>query len=928
MFETTRIAVYCLLFISINICATGLEDVDHEEITIWSQGLRLAGDIYKPKDLEPSVKLPGILLVHGWGGNKEHLKKRYGPQFAEAGFIVLAFDYKGWGKSDGPLLLAEPLPLSEESADVSVNAKHIRQVVNPLSMLEDARAALHYLVGEPQVMANNIGIWGTSLGGGLALVTAANDDRIKAFVDQIGAVNYKANLEMITDDMSRRWETQAARGAIPPYPGKEAVVNPALKGFPDWVAMKRYDPFAYVERLNVPTLIIDAEEEELFAREKNGLVLHAAIKDRLESKYVTYPGKHYDMYRGEQYQNALRDATAWFVEHLKGSKEGSLLYKEYCALCHSIPEVRAPAFSALKAMSQEKLLFSMTTGKMKEQSSRLTDRERETVAKYLSAGVEDPRAWESTVACAEGQVLAQDMSATVSNWGLGSKNLRYQPAQTAGLAAADLPNLELAWAQGFPGTTEMRSQPVITDDALFVGVQEASSVYAFDLDTGCLKWTYRGNAPVRSSLSFGRMPDTDIPFLFYGDGGGNVHVINAIDGSKVWSVAVELDDAAITGTPVLHEERIYVPLSTNEIGKTFRATYECCKAHGGVRALDVRTGKTVWTYETTAEANPMGKNSVGTPLWGPSGAPVWTTPAIDAKRNRLYIGTGENYSHPATITSDAIIALDLDSGEPAWIYQALESDVYTMACRSYIGFPDGPNCPENYGPDFDFGASVIIVSDKNGKDILLAGQKSGDVYGLDPDNKGAVIWHKKLSDGTPVGGVHWGMSVVGDRVFVPIADPEWPISTWQYSPKPGVVALDVSTGKEQWRHKAFRDCDIDPNGFNAITKTHAQPWPKCHFLYGFSGAATGIDGAVLAGQLNGKLNAFSTDDGSLLWQFDTNRSFDTLNGVTAHGGAIDNAGPIVGNGRLVLQSGYSYINQMPGNVLLVFRVKETSALEP
>lgn len=917
----TRFCMFGLMLLSVSSQAQTLADVDHEEITIWSEGVRLQGDIYKPRGLQPGDKLPGILLVHGWGGDKAHLQGAYGPQFAQLGFIVLAFDYKGWGKSDGVLLLSEPLPAADESEQVTVKATHVRKIVNPLSMVADARAALQYLTAEPQVIEDNIGIWGTSLGGGIALVTAANDERIKAYVDQIGAVNFKANLDMITDGMVRNWEQQRARGKLSPYPGPESAIIPGLKGYPDWIYMKRYDSFAYVDKLTIPTLIIDAEDEELFAREKNGLVLYEAIKDRVETKYVTYPGKHYDMYRGEQYKQALRDAQQWFVKHLKGSEQGAQLYKQNCALCHSNPEVHAPAFSAIKSMSQEKVLFAISTGKMKEQAANLTMDERQALASYLTAGVEDPRAWESTVACNKTSPLDNSMTASVAGWGLGRHNHRYQPAAAAGMHAADLPSLELAWAQGFPGTTEMRSQPVLTDQALFIGVQETSSVYAFDLDTGCLQWVHRSDAPVRSALSFARMPGTDEAVLFYGDAAGSVHVINAVDGSKVWSVKVELNDAMITGTPVLYQERLYVPLSTSEIGKTFRATYECCKAHGGVRALDFRSGKTLWTYETTAAARPRGKNSIGTPLWGPSGAPVWTTPAIDEKRNRLYIGTGENYSHPATQTSDAIIALDLDTGAVAWTYQALADDVYTMACRSYLGVADGPGCPENYGPDFDFGASVIIASDNKGRDVLLAGQKSGTVFALDPDNKGAVIWQQKLSDGTPVGGIHWGMTVADGKVYVPIADPEWSIERWPYTPRPGIAALDISTGEVQWRHEARRDCELDKTSYNATTGRHTEPWPTCHFLYGFSAAATAMDGAVLAGALNGKLNAFSTVDGSLLWQFDTATTFDTLNGVKAHGGSIDNASVALGNGRLVVQSGYSYINQMPGNVLLVFKKK-------
>jgi polyvinyl alcohol dehydrogenase (cytochrome) len=893
--------------------------VEQESIIVWSEGVRLAGDLFKPSGLRPGARLPGILLIHGWGGVKQHLNRAYAPQLAARGFIVLTFDYKGWGKSNGPLLVEQVLPASDEAGEVSPTATHVRRIVNPLSMLEDARAALNYLAGEPQVMSDNLGVWGTSLGGGIGLVTAARDDRVKAYVDQIGAVNFQANLEMITDEMVRRWEVQRARGMIPPYPGAESIVNPVLEGYPDWIYMKRFDSFAYAERLEVPTLIIDAEDEELFARESNGLLLHAALEGRVETKYVTYPGKHYDIYSGEQYRGALRDAGQWFVEHLKGIEGGGELYSEHCASCHSNPQVNAPAFGVLRTMTSDAVSFALEEGTMKAQAASLSAEERRNLTKYLSAGSKDPRAWEEAMRCSASTELSAEMVATVRGWGHGTDNRRFQPAELAGIRSGDLTRLELAWALGLPGATEMRSQPVIADDTLYVGVESVSAVYALDLKTGCLRWAYAGTAPVRSALGFARMPDSNAPVLFYGDVSGSVHVVDAVNGTRIWTASLELPSATITGSPVPHGDRLYVPISTFEVALAGRANYECCKAHGGVRALDLRTGDTLWTYTTTAAAKATGRNASGTRTWGPSGAPVWTTPAIDARRNRLYIGTGENYSRPATGTSDAIIALDLDTGQPAWVFQTLEDDVYNMDCRSYLGFPDGPNCPKDPGPDFDFGASVVIATTEEGEDILLAAQKSGDVYGLDPDRDGAVVWHTRLSDGTPVGGVHWGMAVAGQRAFVPIADPDWEIEGWEYEPRPGVVALDVSTGKLEWRHSATRGCVLDESITDPTTGRQQERWPECPFFYGFSGAATAIDGAVLAGSLDGTLHAFDTRDGSPLWQFDTNRSFDTLNGEPAHGGSLDNAGPVLGNGYFVLQSGYSYINQMPGNALLVFR---------
>jgi dienelactone hydrolase len=294
--------------------------LDHEAITIWSQGARLQGDIFKPAGLAADAKIPGILLVHGWGGVKAHMNRAYAPQFAELGFLVLSFDMRSWGESDGFLLADQALPLSAETKAVSIEGQHVRVIVDPLEMLEDARAALAYLVGESQVQADNIGIWGTSMGGGLALVTGANDSRVKAFVSQIGAVNNLANWAMIPPEMALGWETQRARGEIAPYPGSESS-TPGLKGYPDMIGMMRYDPAAYWEKLTIPTLVIDAENEELFDRKTNGLALHESLKGRVDTEYLTLPGKHYAIYRDDGYHAALKAAQDWFVKYLKDSPQ-------------------------------------------------------------------------------------------------------------------------------------------------------------------------------------------------------------------------------------------------------------------------------------------------------------------------------------------------------------------------------------------------------------------------------------------------------------------------------------------------------------------------------------------------------------------------------------------------------------------------------
>jgi dienelactone hydrolase len=310
------VLVASILF-SLHAQANTLSDVDHEEVTLWSHGVRLAGDIFKPKNLQATDKLPGILMVPGWGGSKNNVAKNYAPHFAAQGFVVLTFDFRTWGESDGYLLATDPLPESEEALKSNVNATHIRKIINPFAMAEDVRAALHYLGGEPQVIVNQLGIWGTSMGGGLALLNAASDDRVQALVSQMGPVNYPYNLKALPAHFMRHAETQAARGLRPPFPGPQAKNNAMLKGYPDWPAMKRFDLLPYFDRLQAATLIIDAENETLFETEKNGKLLHQHIKDRLPSRYLTYPGGHYDMYKGENLVAARNEALQWFVTHLK-----------------------------------------------------------------------------------------------------------------------------------------------------------------------------------------------------------------------------------------------------------------------------------------------------------------------------------------------------------------------------------------------------------------------------------------------------------------------------------------------------------------------------------------------------------------------------------------------------------------------------------
>jgi polyvinyl alcohol dehydrogenase (cytochrome) len=351
----------------------------------------------------------------------------------------------------------------------------------------------------------------------------------------------------------------------------------------------------------------------------------------------------------------------------------------------------------------------------------------------------------------------------------------------------------------------------------------------------------------------------------------------------------------------VHGERVIVPISSFEVGMARNPQHECCRTHGAVRALDARTGEILWTTAMAEPATPRGESSIGVRQWGPSGVPVWSTPTIDAERGRVYVGTGQNYSRPATGLSDAIIALDLESGAIVWHRQTYANDVWNSACT---GRNAGPNCPADPGPDFDFGAAVILAQTSQGKDILLAGQKSGVVFAFDPDADGELLWQTPVGAGSALGGVHWGITVAGDRLFVPIADPAFPRPGYQ--PQPGLYALSLDDGRVLWAARPAETCGLAA--------------PACRFFFRLSAAPTALPGLVFAPGLDGQIRAFAAADGALLWTYDTLGLHATVNGIPAWGGSIDSAGIIAAGAMIYAQSGYGGFGQMPGNVLLAFEI--------
>ena len=576
------------------------------------------------------------------------------------------------------------------------------------------------------------------------------------------------------------------------------------------------------------------------------------------------------------------------------SSSGAAIYERACATCHDGGAIQAPRRETLAALSPERILAAMTTGIMSAQASGLSPEEKETLATYLSAPQTQPGA--AATYCAASPTRSS-APGKVFDWGMRPENWRAVGKDQTSIDGENASGLKLAWVFAFPGSTRSRVQPTVAGNVLFTADQ-FGTVYALDATTGCTLWTVQSDKEIRSPLIVGTNAAGEPDALYFGDIAGQVHAIDLVTRRVVWTVRPDTHpQATITGAIRLHEGRLYVPISSLEVVAAIDGAYACCTFRGAVAALDVKTGATVWkTYTIADEPEVQGTNRAGANKFGPSGAPVWSTPTIDPKRGRLYIGTGENYSHPAISTSDAIMALDLATGRIVWTFQATANDVWNAAC------PSGPNCPVNTGPDYDFGAPPILVELSDGRAFILAGQKSGDVYGLDPDNGGAVLWKTKPGRGGIMGGVHWGMTTDGKTLFVPISDLSVYPQDAHLPAQSGMHALDIATGRILWSTVLPDACK-------------GAAW-RCS--PGVSAAATSAPGVVIGGSLDGTLRAFSARGGEIIWTFDTNRQFDAVNGITGSGGSIDSSGPVVAGKFVYATSGYDKFGQKGGNLLLAF----------
>jgi polyvinyl alcohol dehydrogenase (cytochrome) len=583
------------------------------------------------------------------------------------------------------------------------------------------------------------------------------------------------------------------------------------------------------------------------------------------------------------------------------------LFQKHCASCHnseSGASGRVPQISALKSMTPAAIQKTLDGGVMKQQGAPLSADERQRIASFLGTAVTLERKRDEIAnLCPAGAVSGE--SSAWASWGGGLANMRFQSAKDAGLRAEDLPRLKLKWAFAFPDSSSMRSQPAVYGGKVFAGGQDGS-VYALDMRSGCVYWATTVQSQVRSGITVGEAGGS--PALFFGDSAGFTYALDAASGKQLWKARADEHPASTaTATPVFYKDRLYVGAASREEALSVSPGYLCCTFRGSESALDASTGKVLWkTYTIGDVAKARPKTRQGVTNWGPSGVGVWTAPVLDPERDTMYVTTGDNYSDPPTALSDALLALRMSTGELLWSKQFTAKDAWNSSCQ----LQGKVNCPDSEGPDFDFASSPILVSLPNSRRALLLGQKSAVIYAVDPDRRGQILWQARIGKGGTVGGIEWGSASDGRNAYVALSDIGFEVDrkpgsndrAYNLDPKQGggLFAFRLDNGERMWQ----------------------APPPVCGDRRSCSpaqsAAVTAMPGVVWSGALDGHLRGYSSSDGKILWDFDTAREYQTLNGLSGRGGAIDVAGPVVAGGMLFAVSGYPARGGLPGNVLLAF----------
>jgi polyvinyl alcohol dehydrogenase (cytochrome) len=579
---------------------------------------------------------------------------------------------------------------------------------------------------------------------------------------------------------------------------------------------------------------------------------------------------------------------------------GLRMYEAHCSKCHNNKgggQEYAPPLAALQVMTPERIYAAITTGSMRLAAEKLKPEQKRELAESLSGRVlgagDTADAKHMPNQCAS-KAPPADLQAPPrwDGWGNSLDNARFQSFDAGGIDAKNVGRLKLQWAFGFPGGINAYGQPTVAGGRVYVG-SDNGYVYALDSKSGCVYWSYAAKAGVRTAPLVGHLktPNGQQDALFFGDYRANVYAVDPLAGTLLWEQNIaDHPYARIVGSIIMAEGRLFVPMSNWEDVAVNNPTYECCTARGSVIALDADSGRVIWkSYTIPEEPKPTKKNANGVQQYAPAGAMVWLTPTIDIQARRVYVGTSDGKGEIAAPQSDAIVAFNMDTGKLEWWYQGWAGDSHGTA--GYV--------------DYDFGSSAVLTELPNGRRLLVAVQKSGVIHALDPDDSGKKVWEARTSvDGKKTRGwrpdaVIWGPAMHDNIGYFALVDGS-------------ITAFDIKSGDQLWV-KAPQSLDDGAS--------EGKPTSNITAGRGRQAAVTAIPGAIFSGSVDGMLRAYSSNSGTVLWEFDTAREFGTVNKVNAKGGTISGPGPAVAGGMIFVNSGYGMLHATPGNVLLAFAVE-------
>lgn len=843
-------------------------DIEFRSADIYSEGTRMSAELFLPKGAKD--KLPTIVMSHGWGGTAESLRPD-GIAFARAGFLVVTFDYRGWGKSDARLISKNQPELKDGKLIAEVVP--VRGVVDPIDQTTDILNALNWVYGYEQCDASKIGIWGSSFSGGHVVYVAARDPRVKAFVSQVGSMDARwvITIPQLKDHTFQQGSARA-QGVLG-YPEPFKTFN-NMTGEPVWEKLMQYAPIEDIDRCSdCAKLFIIAEKEELFDNKDHAILAYNRATG--VKKLVSIPNiKHYGIYN-EARQQAQEEAIAWFKEHLQTNDNHKVSVNPSKSL--EIKHSTAgdwPMYNCTPAgwrfNADEKILGRHNAKQLELQWAFPSENSEETIG----------------VIHATPSVVANEVY-----FGTATFPAFYKLNEDG----------SLAWV--YRNQARKTPLPPTKGEPITAKLREAAS----DGGIFCSALVHDGS-------------------VYFSDVGGWMYCLDANSGKERWKV--DSRDASfpgshwnniLMGSPILADNKVIFTGGTLE--QLFAGTkeYPGSVGRGFVVALDPTDGKVVWKHDVGPKPEKLDPPVVIEGSWGkyrfdygPATSSVWSTPSYDPELNLIFFGTDVNTAprqptpdNPSLSTEDscAIVAIEANTGIRKWNTQVNPGDTWTNSMRAY-------DPKTGLYKDCSIGDTPKIFSlDVDGvlTKVVGAGCKNGGFYILRA-NDGKLIANTPIYAGPPteppakhdprvlalpssIGGLQSGCATDGKVIYtngidaIRLGTQEVPTAEGQFPTAGRVTASSVDLKRELWRHERPK-----------IPEMGGEPGQPMYRNVGDivgSGIAIGNGVAYFTAVGSGKLIALNTETGEMLKEIDLGPVF---------------AGPALSRGRVYVGSGNTLWN--------------------